>query len=90
MMWEDMVTAAPHANSVPKDIIMQTWNNGPFNIKTLTSAGYQVVVSSSDWFYLDCGFGGWVSNDPRYDVQVNPDEVDGNPNFNWGGNGGSW
>jgi hexosaminidase len=90
IMWEDMAIATPHANSVPKNIIMQTWNNGLSNIKTLTSSGYDVIVSSSDWFYLDCGFGGWVSNDPRYDVQVNPDAVDGNPNFNFGGNGGSW
>ncbi|PMD20730.1 glycoside hydrolase family 20 protein [Hyaloscypha hepaticicola] len=90
MMWEDIAISTPHANTVPKNIILQTWNNGPTNIKTLTEAGYQVIVSSSDWFYLDCGFGGWVSNDPRYDVQVNPDAVDGNPNFNWGGNGGSW
>ena len=68
IMWEDIFTASPHANSVPKDIIMQTWNGGLTNIQTLTAAGYDVIVSSSDWFYLDCGFGGWVSNDQRYDV----------------------
>jgi hexosaminidase len=90
IMWEDIYLATPHANSVPKDIIMQTWNGGLANIQTLTSAGYDVIVSSSDWFYLDCGFGGWVSNDPRYDVMTNPDAVDGLANFNYGGNGGSW
>ena len=90
IMWEDIYLATPHANSVPKDIIMQTWNGGLTNIQTLTSAGYDVIVSSSDWLYLDCGFGGWVSNDPRYDVMTNPDAVDGLANFNYGGNGGSW
>ncbi|KAF8847879.1 putative beta-N-acetylhexosaminidase naga [Acephala macrosclerotiorum] len=90
IMWEDVYLSTPHAHTVPKDIILQTWNGGLTNIKTLTSAGYDIIVSSSDWFYLDCGFGGWVTNDPRYDVMVNPDAVDGNPNFNWGGGGGSW
>lgn len=90
IMWEDIYLATPHAYTVPKDIIMQTWNGGLTNIKTLTSAGYDVIVSSSDWFYLDCGYGGWVTNDPRYDVMVNPDAVDGLANFNFGGNGGSW
>lgn len=88
IMWEDIAIGTPHANSVPKDITMQTWNNGLENIQNLTALGYQVVVSSSDFFYLDCGFGGFVTNDPRYDVMVNPDAAD--PNFNFGGNGGSW
>ncbi|CZT13395.1 probable beta-N-acetylhexosaminidase [Rhynchosporium agropyri] len=56
----------------------------------LTSTGYDVIVSSSDWFYLDCGNGGWVGNDPRYSVQSNPDVGTGTPNFNYGGGGGSW
>ncbi len=90
IMWEDIYLSTPHANTVPSDIILQTWNNGLDNIKTLTSAGYDIIVSSSDWFYLDCGFGGWVSNDPRYDVMYNPDAATGDPNFNFGGNGGSW
>jgi hexosaminidase len=90
IMWEDIYLSTPHANSVPKDIILQTWNGGLTNIQALTSAGYDVIVSSSDWFYLDCGFGGWVSNDPRYDVMSNPDAASGLANFNYGGNGGSW
>jgi hexosaminidase len=89
IMWEDVYTSAEHAN-VPTDVIMQSWNLGLDNIKKLTSSGFDVIVSSSDWFYLDCGFGGWVGNDPRYDVMENPDAVTGNPNFNWGGGGGSW
>ena len=88
IMWEDIYTATPHANNVPKDIILQSWNGGLDNIKLLTSNGYDVIVSSSDFFYLDCGFGGWVTNDPRYDVMSNPDA--NTPNFNYGGIGGSW
>jgi hexosaminidase len=56
----------------------------------LTAQGYRVIVSSSDFIYLDCGNGGYVSNDPRYNVLINPNATDGGANFNWGGLGGSW
>ncbi|KAJ5591853.1 uncharacterized protein N7459_002222 [Penicillium hispanicum] len=87
MMWEDIALSTEAAHDVPKDIVMQTWNNGLTNIQNLTARGYDVVVSSADFFYLDCGHGGFVTNDPRYDVMSNPD---GSVNFNYGGNGGSW
>ncbi|PGH32056.1 hexosaminidase [[Emmonsia] crescens] len=88
IMWEDVVLAGMHAHTVPKDVIMQSWNLGPKNIKNLTSQGYDVIVSSADFLYLDCGFGGWVGNDPRYNVMNNPDPD--TPNFNYLGAGGSW
>ncbi|KAJ5899901.1 hypothetical protein N7495_004645 [Penicillium taxi] len=87
MMWEDIYLSADSAHTVPKDIVLQTWNNGLTNIKNLTASGYDIVVSSSDFLYLDCGHGGFVTNDPRYDVMSNPD---GSTNFNYGGIGGSW
>jgi len=90
VMWEDVVLSPDAAASgvVPKDIIMQSWNNGLTNIFNLTRDGYKVIVSSADFMYLDCGYGGWVSNDPRYNVQENPNAT--LPNFNYGGGGGSW
>lgn len=90
IMWEDMFLSDPHALDLPKDIIMQTWNHGPTNIKKLASNGYDIIVSSSDFFYLDCGFGGWVTNDPRYNEQYNPDPTGTELSFNYGGTGGSW
>ncbi|KAH7108581.1 beta-hexosaminidase precursor [Auriculariales sp. MPI-PUGE-AT-0066] len=90
MMWEDVVLSADMpGKNVPKDIILQSWNSNA-NIKTLTSMGYQVVASNSDFLYLDCGFGGYVSNDPRYNDQVNPDPTGATFSFNYGGPGGSW
>ncbi|EER41863.1 chitobiase [Histoplasma capsulatum var. duboisii H88] len=88
IMWEDVLLGGTHAHTVPKDVIMQSWNLGPENIKKLTSQGYDVIVSSADFLYLDCGFGGWVGNDPRYNVMFNPDPA--TPNFNYLGPGGSW
>ncbi|KAF2000373.1 glycoside hydrolase family 20 protein [Amniculicola lignicola CBS 123094] len=92
IMWDDVVLSPDAAASgvVPKDIVIQAWNNGPENIFNLTRDGYRVIVSSSDFMYLDCGFGGWVGNDQRYVVQVNPNKTDGSPNFNYGAGGGSW
>lgn len=73
---------------LPKETtILQTWNNGPVNTKTLTAAGYRTIVSSNDFYYLDCGHGGFVGNDSRYDQNFNDDATN---TFNYGGQGGSW
>lgn len=92
VMWDDVILSADAAatGEVPKDIVIQAWNNGITNINNATALGHRVIVSSSDFMYLDCGYGGWVGNDQRYDVQANPDAAAGTPNFNYGGNGGSW
>ncbi|KAL1957425.1 hypothetical protein VTO42DRAFT_5993 [Malbranchea cinnamomea] len=89
IMWEDIILSeVMHAKKLPKNIILQSWNKGLENLKVLTSKGYDVIVSSADFFYLDCGQGGYVSNDPRYNEMENPDpDV---PNFNYLGPGGSW
>ncbi|KAF2871048.1 glycoside hydrolase superfamily [Massariosphaeria phaeospora] len=92
IMWEDvkLSTAVAASGQVPTNIVLQAWNNGLEHISNLTRDGYRVIVSSSDFMYLDCGFGGWVGNDARYNVMTNPNATDGAPNFNWGAGGGSW
>ncbi|KAJ4972215.1 hypothetical protein NE237_005314 [Protea cynaroides] len=90
--WEDVllddVVKVDPSYLPPDKVILQTWNNGLNNINRIVSAGYRVIVSSSDFYYLDCGHGGFVGNDSRYDRQTGDDP--GQPfNYN-GGNGGSW
>lgn len=90
--WEDVLlddTVKVRPQILPRETtILQTWNNGPNNTKRITAAGYRVIVSSADFYYLDCGHGGWVGNDSRYDRQIS--DAPGIPfNYN-GGNGGSW
>lgn len=89
IMWEDAVLSPNSAASnVPKDVILQSWNAGIDHINQITELGYDVIVASADFLYLDCGDGGHVTNDPRYNDQFNPDpDV---PNFNYLGPGGSW
>ncbi|GAB4832616.1 Beta-hexosaminidase 2 [Ancistrocladus abbreviatus] len=82
--WEDVllddnIRVAPSVLP-PERAIMQTWNGGPDNTKRLVSAGYRTIVSSSDYYYLDCGHGGFVGNDSQYDQ----------PQGTSHGKGGSW
>lgn len=83
MMWEDFITSLEGVNNVPRDTILQTWSANNANVHNLTSKGYDVIISANNFLYLDCGYGGWVTNDPRY---VQNTENDG---FNQG-TGGSW
>ncbi|KAL3537256.1 hypothetical protein ACH5RR_000622 [Cinchona calisaya] len=82
--WEDVLldpNVSVAASVLPqKNVILQTWNNGPNNTKKLVEAGYRVIVSSAEFYYLDCGHGGWAGNDSRYNQP---------PGTNLG-NGGSW
>lgn len=87
IMWEDAVLSDKiSAKNIPKNVIMQSWNNGTKFIQELVHQGYDVIVSSADFYYLDCGFSGYVSDDPRYDEQE-PTVI---PSFNYEGSAGSW
>ncbi|ORZ17784.1 glycoside hydrolase superfamily [Absidia repens] len=84
--WEDPVNAAKSTGGkFPKDVIVQTWNNPAANY---TSQGHDVIISSSDYFYLDCGNGGWIGDDDRYISPTQAQTTD--DTFNYGGIGGSW
>ncbi|KAK3169131.1 hypothetical protein Dsin_000018 [Dipteronia sinensis] len=64
----------------PEHTILQTWNNGPNNTKRIVKAGYRAIVSSSEFYYLDCGHGVFLGNDSQYDQPAGSST----------GNGGSW
>ncbi|KNA08885.1 hypothetical protein SOVF_158670 [Spinacia oleracea] len=83
--WEDVLldsTIRVEDSSVlpPEHTILQTWNGGPLNTKRIVSSGYRVIVSSSDYYYLDCGHGSFPGNDSQYNQPPGTDQ----------GNGGSW
>ncbi|KAK4487330.1 hypothetical protein RD792_006057 [Penstemon davidsonii] len=64
----------------PEKVILQSWNNGPNNTKRIIDSGYRAIVSSSDFYYLDCGHGDFLGNDSEYNQPPGFDQ----------GNGGSW
>ncbi|CAI9764645.1 unnamed protein product [Fraxinus pennsylvanica] len=82
--WEDVLLDAEINVSSsllpPENVILQTWNNGPNNTKKIVDSGYRVIVSSADFYYLDCGHGDFVGNNSQYN------QPPGTPQ----GNGGSW
>ncbi|KAK7243657.1 hypothetical protein RIF29_38465 [Crotalaria pallida] len=82
--WEDvLLSGTVHVPStiLPKEhVILQTWNNGHNNTKRIVSSGYRAIVSSADFYYLDCGHGDFVGNNSVYDNQTSSDS----------NNGGSW
>lgn len=82
--WEDVMLDGEikvDPSLLPQETtILQTWNNGPNNTKRIVAAGYRAIVSSADFYYLDCGHGGFVGNDSQYAQNPETDQ----------GNGGSW
>ncbi|KAF6059869.1 Glycosyl hydrolase 20, catalytic domain family protein [Candida albicans] len=56
-MWDDVLLSDVSADKIPSNITLQVWHEIS-GVKNLTSRGYDVVVSSSDFLYLDCGQGG--------------------------------
>ncbi|KAL9142314.1 hypothetical protein ABFS82_14G161100 [Erythranthe guttata] len=82
--WEDVLldeNVRVDPTFLPREnVILQTWNNGPNNTKKIVSLGYRAIVSSSDYYYLDCGHGGFLGNDSQYNQL---------PGFEQG-KGGSW
>ncbi|RUS17406.1 glycoside hydrolase superfamily [Endogone sp. FLAS-F59071] len=99
VIWEDAVTSSNLP--ISKDTILQVWVNPA---QQAIEAGYKIIASNYNFWYLDCGHGGWGGNDTSYDEQVEPpvpaeiqkllnsnDDWANNWNpYNWGGPGGDW
>ncbi|KAI9265556.1 glycoside hydrolase superfamily [Helicostylum pulchrum] len=82
IIWEDPIKSG---GSYPNSTVVQVWLSPP---GTYTKLGHDVIVTSYDYFYLDCGHGGWVGNDDRY---ISPTQSETAKDvFNYGGGGGSW
>ncbi|XP_021739254.1 beta-hexosaminidase 2-like [Chenopodium quinoa] len=83
--WEDVlldstIKVEDLSTLPPEHTILQTWNGGSQNTKRIVSSGYRTIVSSADYYYLDCGHGSFVGNDSQYNRPPGTDQ----------GNGGSW
>ncbi|CBI18664.3 unnamed protein product, partial [Vitis vinifera] len=80
--WEDVLLDAnvkvDPSMLPPENTILQTWNNGPNNTKKVVASGYRAIVSSSDFYYLDCGHGDFLGNDSQYDQKA------GKAGIRWG------
>jgi len=46
----------------PENYIIEVWDSSvEMTVPNLLDLGYRLIISNSDAWYLDCGFGGWVS-----------------------------
>ncbi|XP_047315030.1 beta-hexosaminidase 2-like [Impatiens glandulifera] len=89
--WEDVLldqninirsTILPTENT-----ILQTWNGGPTNTKKIVELGYRAIVSSADFYYLDCGHGDFIGNNSEYNQPPGSDQKNGS---SWCGPFKSW
>ncbi|TFK70530.1 N-acetylhexosaminidase [Pluteus cervinus] len=57
VVWEEM--ALDHPVTLRNDTIVMVWISSE-NAAAVAAKGYRIVHAPSDYFYLDCGGGGWV------------------------------
>ncbi|KAF9905099.1 hypothetical protein EC991_001985 [Linnemannia zychae] len=57
IVWEEM--ALEHNVRLPNSSIIQVWKDAT-NAKKVIAQGRPVILSSSEFWYLDCGAGGWL------------------------------
>lgn len=83
VMWADVLVGDIHAYNLSQDVVLQQWRGGENALNNLIATGHDVIVSTSDFLYLDCGNGGFLFNDPIYiDIPQNQATLHGA--------GGSW
>ncbi|CAE6464182.1 unnamed protein product [Rhizoctonia solani] len=69
VVWEEMVL--DHNVTLPKDTITLVWISSA-NVASVVNKGYRVIHAASDFFYLDCGGGGWVGSFPAGNSWCDP------------------
>ncbi|KAG6900337.1 hypothetical protein C0993_012294 [Termitomyces sp. T159_Od127] len=57
VVWEEMVL--DHPVTLANDTIALVWISSA-NVAAVAQKGYKLIHAASDYFYLDCGAGGWV------------------------------
>jgi len=69
VVWEEMVLV--HNVTLSNSTIVMVWISSA-NAAAVAAKGYRVVHSPSDYFYLDCGGGGWVGAYPAGNSWCDP------------------
>lgn len=58
VVWEEMVLSF-NVTSLANDTIVMVWISSD-DVQAVAERGFRLVHAASDYFYLDCGGGGWV------------------------------
>ncbi|KAK7689861.1 hypothetical protein QCA50_006500 [Cerrena zonata] len=62
VVWEEMVLV--HNVTLNPETIALVWISSD-NVKAVAEKGFKLIHAASDFFYLDCGAGGWVGANPQ-------------------------
>ncbi|KZV60324.1 glycoside hydrolase family 20 protein [Peniophora sp. CONT] len=62
VVWQEMVLNYAVSSLSPETLVM-IWISSA-HAAAIASQNYRIVHSPSDYFYLDCGTGGWLGDDP--------------------------
>ena len=87
VVWEEHIL--DYNLSLPNDTIVQVWRagtpNGRLALAQVLERGYRALFGTNNYWYLDCGFGGWLDPDPSNpDTPVKSPYLDYcNPLSNW-------
>lgn len=69
--------------TMPKNTIIQTWISSQ-SVLEVVKQGYRALVGSSEFWYLDCGFGAWI------DVYPGAESRASYPYYDWCGPLHNW
>ncbi|EJC98416.1 uncharacterized protein FOMMEDRAFT_31874 [Fomitiporia mediterranea MF3/22] len=72
LVWEEMVLQ--HNVTLENDTVVMVWISSD-DVKAVAEKGFQIVHAASDYFYLDCGAGGWVGANPAGNSWCDPFET---------------
>ncbi|KAL0572960.1 Glucosamine-6-phosphate isomerase (Glucosamine-6-phosphate deaminase) (GNPDA) (GlcN6P deaminase) [Marasmius crinis-equi] len=61
VVWQEM--ALDHAVEMRNDTVVFVWISST-DAQSVAAKGYRLIHAASDYFYLDCGHGGWVGANP--------------------------
>ncbi|ETW82196.1 glycoside hydrolase family 20 protein [Heterobasidion irregulare TC 32-1] len=69
VVWEEMVL--DHNVTLANDTVIMVWISS-LNAAKVAQKGFDLVHAASDYFYLDCGGGGWVGAYPEGNSWCDP------------------
>ncbi|KAI9069366.1 glycoside hydrolase family 20 protein [Trametes sanguinea] len=69
VVWEEMVLV--HNVTLSKETKVLVWISSE-NVKAVAEKGFKLIHAASDYFYLDCGGGGWVGSNPNGNSWCDP------------------
>ncbi|KAF7332325.1 Beta-hexosaminidase [Mycena kentingensis (nom. inval.)] len=69
VVWEEMVLDFPVKLAI--DTVVMVWISSA-DVQAVAETGFRIVHAASDYFYLDCGHGGWVGDFPTGNSWCDP------------------